>query len=116
MLPFISFTVYLLIRNFAICLTSWEEDSLTPAVYKYLDIGISVGHVSHVKIAIEDTRDNRIILPYATWKTFIDRREDIEQLLRSIIMPSSLTIQGLNMEFCKLYGTYKVKLSINFCI
>ncbi|KYN22280.1 hypothetical protein ALC57_05316, partial [Trachymyrmex cornetzi] len=85
--------------------------SLTPAAYKYLDIRIVV-LVSHVEIAIGDTRDNRIILPHATWKAFIDRREDIEQLLRSVITPPSLTIQGLNVEFCKLYSTYKVKLSL----
>ena len=34
----ISFIVYLLIRNLAIPLTSWEES--TPAAYKYLDINI----------------------------------------------------------------------------
>ena len=55
-----------------------KEDLLMPAAYKYLDIGISVGLVSHVEIAISDTRDNRIILPHSTWKAFIDRREDIE--------------------------------------
>ena len=33
----------------------------TPAAYKYLDIGISVGLVSHVEIATDDTRDNWII-------------------------------------------------------
>jgi len=48
-------------------LTSWEGDfSLTPAAYKYLDIRINVGLVSHAEIAIGDTRDNRIILSHAT--------------------------------------------------
>ena len=84
--------------------------SLTPAAYKYLDIGISIGLVSHVEIAIGDTRDNRIILSHATWKAFIDTREDIEQLLRFVITLSFLIIQDLNVEFCKLYDTYKVKL------
>jgi len=70
--------------------------SLTPAAYKYLDIRISRGLVSHVEIAIGDIRENQIILPHA----FIDRCEDIKQLLRSVITPSSLTIQGLNVKFC----------------
>jgi len=82
--------------------------SLTPAAYKYLDIEISIGLVSHVEIAIGDTRDNRIILSHATWKAFIDTREDIEQLLRFVITLSSLTIQGLNVEFCKLYIQSKI--------
>ena len=43
-----------------------RRDSLTSTAYKYSDIGISVGFISHVeKITIGDTRDNQIILPHA---------------------------------------------------
>jgi len=40
--------------------------ALTPMAYKYLDIGISVGSVSSVKIVIGDNRGNQIILPHVT--------------------------------------------------
>jgi len=50
---------------------------LTATAYKYLDIGISVGLMSSVEMLL-DNKSNQIILPYATWKTFIERRADIE--------------------------------------
>jgi len=46
-----------------------RRHSLMPAVYKYLDIEISIGLVFHVEITIDD---NRIILSHATWKASTD--------------------------------------------
>jgi len=56
---------------------------LTATAYKYLDIDISVGLMSFVEMLVDDNKGNQIILPHATWKTFIERRADIEQLLQS---------------------------------
>jgi len=56
---------------------------------KYLDIGINMGPVSSVAMLLDDNKSNRIILPHATWETFIARRANIEQLLQSSA-PSSL--------------------------
>ena len=39
--------------------------------YKVLDVEIVVGPTSHVEIA-NDNLDNRITLPHATWKAFIE--------------------------------------------
>jgi len=43
-----------------------------------LDIGISV---SSVEMLLGDNKDNQIILPHATWETFIAKRADIEKLI-----------------------------------
>jgi len=65
-----------------------------------MDIGISVRPASSVEIVIGDNRGNQIILPHATWKTFITRRTNIKQLLQSSVT-SSLAIQDLVIEVIK---------------
>jgi len=55
--------------------------ALTATAYKYLDIGINLGLMSSVEMLLGDNKGNQIILPHATWKTFIERRADIERLL-----------------------------------
>jgi len=70
---------------------------LTSTAYKFLDIGIVMGSISHVQIVIGNNQDNRMFIPYATWKTFIERLADIERLMQSTV-PSSLPIQDLNVE------------------
>jgi len=80
--------------------------------YKFLDIGIVVGSTFHVEIAISDNRGNRTILPHATWKAFIERRANIERLMQSTV-PSSSSIQDLNVELVKMYDTNNVKLTLN---
>ncbi|KYQ48391.1 hypothetical protein ALC60_12572 [Trachymyrmex zeteki] len=47
--------------------------ALTSTAYKFLEIGIVVGPMSHVKIAIGDTRGNRFVLPHATWTAFVEK-------------------------------------------
>ncbi|KYQ57153.1 hypothetical protein ALC60_03888 [Trachymyrmex zeteki] len=95
-------TPYILRRKFA----------LTSTAYKYLDIGISVGLMSYVKIVIGDNRGNRIILPHTTWKTFIERRANVERLVQSTVS-SSLKIQDLIVELVKIGNEYNVKISLN---
>jgi len=67
----LAYIFHILIRRYLLILTA----------YKFLDIGIVVGHTSHVEITISDNRGNCIILPYVTWKAFIERRADIERLI-----------------------------------
>jgi len=62
-----------------------------------------------VEMVLGDNKSNQIILPHATWKTFIARHTDIEQLLQSPA-PSSLTIQDLIIDLVKLYNADVVKL------
>ncbi|KYN13161.1 hypothetical protein ALC57_14656, partial [Trachymyrmex cornetzi] len=64
-----------------------------------------------VKIAIGDTRGNRIILPHATWMAFVEKRVDIRQLVRSSTT-SSLMIQDLVIEFVKIRDVDNVKLAL----
>ncbi|XP_018401840.1 PREDICTED: uncharacterized protein LOC108779007 [Cyphomyrmex costatus] len=86
--------------------------ALTPTAYKFLEIGIAVGSMSHVEIAISDTRGNRIILPHATWTAFVEKRADIERLVQSTTPSSSLMIQDLVMELVKIRDVNTVKLSL----
>ncbi|KYQ59132.1 hypothetical protein ALC60_01860 [Trachymyrmex zeteki] len=92
-------TPYVLSRRFA--LTS----------YKYLDIGISVGLMSYVKIVIGDNRGNRIILLHTTWKAFIERCANVERLVQSTVS-SFLMIQDLIVELVKIGNEYDVKISL----
>ncbi|KYN43811.1 hypothetical protein ALC56_01680 [Trachymyrmex septentrionalis] len=85
--------------------------ALTSTAYKFLDNGIVVGSISHVQIAIGANRGNRMFIPH-TWKTFIERRADIERLMQSTV-PSLSSIQDLNMELVKVYDTNNVKLTLN---
>jgi len=71
---------------------------MASTTYKFLDIEIIIGSISHVPIAIGDNRDNRIFIRYVTWKTFIERHAD--RLMQSIV-PSS-PIQDLNVELVKM--------------
>jgi len=54
-----------------------------------------------------DNKGNQIILPHTTWKTFIARRTDIEQLLQSSA-PSPLARSGYRSHknarhtYCKI--------------
>ncbi|KAL6256779.1 hypothetical protein P5V15_011718 [Pogonomyrmex californicus] len=71
-----------------------QRFALTSTAYKYLDIGINMGPVSYVELRINDNRGNQILLLYVMWKTFIEKRVNIEQLVQSIA-PSSLSIHDL---------------------
>ena len=94
---------HILMRSYALTLTT----------YKFLDIEIVMGPTSHIEIAISDNRGNRIILPHATWKAFIERRADIERLMQSTVpLSSSSPIQDLNVELVKICDTENVTLSL----
>ena len=86
----------------------WEEH-LYWFTYKYLDVGIVVGPVSFVEIAIGDNQGNNIILPGEMWQTFIERRVDIERLVQSFA-PSS--VRDLVIEIVKMRNMNVVKLSL----
>ena len=61
-------------------------------------------------------QDNRIILPYATWTVFVDKRVDIERLVQSNSL-SSLVIQDFVIELVKVHNVHNVKLSLyNKCL
>jgi len=85
--------------------------ALISTAYKFLDIEIVMGSISHLQIAIGDNQGNRMFILYAT-KAFIERRTDIERLMQSTV-PLSSSIQDLNAEFIKIYGTNNVKLTLN---
>ncbi|XP_071580699.1 uncharacterized protein [Temnothorax nylanderi] len=82
--------------------------ALTSTAYKFLDVGINVGPMSSVYILIGDNRGNRIILPHATWVTFIEKRADIQRLVQSPA-PSSLAFRDL--ELVKIRDADIVKLT-----
>jgi len=63
-----------------------------------------------------DNKDNEIILPYATWKIFVARHTDIEQLLQSPAS-SSLAIQDLVIDLVKLCNCCRYcKIEITRCL
>lgn len=85
--------------------------ALTSTAYKYLDIGISVGPASFVELVLGDNRGNKIVLPHATWTTFIKRRADIEQFLQSTTA-SSLPIGDLVIELAAIRNESVIKLTL----
>ena len=62
-----------------------------------------------MQIAIGN-RGNRMFTFHAMWKTFMERRADIE---RSTVPSSSSSIQDLNVELVKIYDTNNMKLTLN---
>jgi len=60
-------------------------------------------------------RFREIILPYATWKTFIEKCLDIEQVLQSTA-PSSLVIRNLIVELVKIHERKYSKIEITRCL
>lgn len=70
--------------------------ALTPTSYKYLEIGISVGNISYVELALGDNRGNQIILPIETWRLLMQKRADIEQLTETPLWIRDLTFQVIN--------------------
>ncbi|KAL6421660.1 hypothetical protein ACFW04_014477 [Cataglyphis niger] len=52
--------------------------ALTPTIYKYLEIGISVKAISCVQLILGDNRGNKIVLPFETWKSLMQKLADIE--------------------------------------
>jgi len=83
----------------------------TPGKYKYLDIGISVGPMSFVEMLLGDNKGSQIILPHATWETFIAKRVDIEKLMLSTV-PTSLSIRDLIIKLVKICDADIVKLTL----
>ncbi|XP_018377832.1 PREDICTED: uncharacterized protein LOC108770659 [Trachymyrmex cornetzi] len=49
--------------------------ALTPTAYEFLQIGIAVGPMSYVEIAIDDTRGNRIVLLHTMWMALIEKTD-----------------------------------------
>jgi len=88
-----------------------KKYALTSTAYKFLDTEIVIG--SHMQIAIGNNRTACSL--HAMWKTFIERRADIERLMQSI--SSSSSIQDLNVELLKymirVYDTNNVKFTLN---
>ena len=82
-----------------------KKYALTLTAYKFLDIETVVGSIFHMQIAIDYNRGNLMFIPHATWMTFIERRANIERLMQSTV-PSSSSIQDLNVELVKIYEYY----------
>jgi len=76
-----------------------------------MDIGISVGPMSSVEMLLGDNKGNQIMLPHATWKTFIAKRADVEKLLQSTA-PASLPIRDFVIDLVKIRDADIVKLTL----
>ena len=74
-----------------------------------MDIGIVIGSVSHVQIAIGDNRGTAC----SCYMEDVHRETDIERLIQSTD-PLSSPIQDLNVELFKMYDMNNVKLTLNF--
>jgi len=96
-----------LVINPVIYLVLGRRFTLTPTVYKYLDVGIV--DLSFVEIVIGDNQDNNIILPRTMWQAFIKRFANIERFVQSI--DSSLSIQNLVTEIIKIRDVNMIKFT-----
>jgi len=65
--------------------------------------------VFSVEIFFGDNKCNQIILPHATWETFIAKRADIEKLMQSTA-PASLSIRDLIIDPVKICRYYKIDI------
>jgi len=61
--------------------------------------------MSSVEMLLGDNKGNQIILPHATWETFIAKCADIEKLIQSTA-PASLSIRDLVIDFIKIRCRY----------
>ena len=86
--------------------------ALTPMIYKFLKIGIVVGPIPHIEIAIDDTPGNCIILSHATWMAFIEKRVDIQRTWYIMYLIESNNT-GLIIELVKIYNVDNVKISLS---
>ena len=68
--------------------------------------------MSYVEMILGNNKGSQIILPYTTWKAFIERRADIERLVRSTLPSSRLVICDLVIEIVKIRDENIVKLTL----
>ena len=85
---------------------------LTPTSYKYLEIGISVQSIPLVEIVLGDNHGNQLLLHLPTWKTLMEKRTDIEKHAQ-LIESAPLWIDELMVEFCIMYNSRIVKMSLH---
>jgi len=71
--------------------------------------------MSFVEMLLGNNNGNQIILPHATWETFIAKRADIEKFMESTA-PLSLLIQDLVIELVKMRDKNIVKLTHDTCM
>jgi len=55
-----------------------------------------------------DNKSNQIILPHASWETFIAKRADIEKLMQSNA-PALLSIRDLAIDLVKILMLVKLR-------
>lgn len=87
--------------------------ALTTTAYKYLEIGINVGSIPTVEIILSDNRGNHLLIHIETWRELMEKRVDIQQLLRENKAFSPLQIRDLTIEFCKINDSTIVKLTLS---
>lgn len=66
--------------------------------------------MSCVELVIGDNRGNQILLPFETWKSLMQKRVDIEQLLQSPQPP--LRIRDLIIEAVKISDSDIIKMTM----
>ncbi|XP_036144256.1 uncharacterized protein LOC118646076 [Monomorium pharaonis] len=88
--------------------------ALTATAYKYLDIGIRVESMPCVELLIGDNRSRigHLHLTYAIWKTFIERRADIVQLMQAAVPSSRISIHDLVIDLVNIRKENIVKLTL----
>ncbi|XP_029659375.1 uncharacterized protein LOC115233211 [Formica exsecta] len=91
----------ILVRRFA----------LTRTAYKYLDIGISVGITSYVKLHLGDNRGNQIVLSIDTWESLMMKRADVERLVQTPDH-TPIWVNDLTIEIVKISDSSVVKLTL----
>ena len=84
--------------------------ALTSTLYKYLDIGISVGAVSCVELVLGDNRSNQIVLSIEMWKSLMQKRMDNERLQSP---QTPLRIRDLTIKVVKMSDSEIVKIALH---
>ncbi|KAL6255577.1 hypothetical protein P5V15_012824 [Pogonomyrmex californicus] len=72
--------------------------TLTATGYKFLEIGINVGPLSYVEIALGDHRGQELILSLETWKGLYEQRWNIYKLLRNDYKHNFISVGPLTVR------------------
>jgi len=100
----------------AVCLLSRRYD-LTATGYKYLKIGINVGPLSYVEIALGDHRGHELSLSLETWKGLYEQQWNIYKMLRNEYKDNFISIGSLIVNVCTLNDATLIRLnSSSVCI
>ena len=85
--------------------------NLKATSYRYLQIGISIGPPSYVKIALGNHRGHELALSLETWKGLYEQRWNIYKMLRNEYKDNFISVGPLTVSVCMLNDATLVRFN-----